>query len=197
MRQLHWVVVVGGSIVALAASVACGGGKDGTASPSAVAATPSVAATGTVASTATQAAATATLSTGVAPSATAAPQQPEGAPPLPTAVRATPTSPPPPPPPPPPPSEQSLTIVAKDVKFAPSSLTARAGGVLHLTLDNQDAGVPHDIIVYDPSGAAIAGTDPATGPVQQTLTVTLGAAGRYAFKCSVHPTTMNGVLIVQ
>ncbi len=196
MRQLLRIVVVGGSIVALAASVACGGGKDGSASPTAVVASPSAARTSTLAATATPAAATATLSTGVAPSATAAPQ-PTSAPATQPTVAPPPTSAPPPPPPPPAPAEQSLTIVAKDVKFSPSSLTARAGGVLHLTLDNQDAGVEHDIVLYDASGAVAGSTAPAMGPVRQTLTVTLGPPQRYTFKCSVHPQTMNGALSAQ
>ena len=185
-----------GAAVVLAASVACGDGDGATVTPAAVVATPSAAATSTVAASATSAVSAGTRPDTAAPSATTAPVstrepavQPTVAPPPPTTA--------PPPPPPPPPAEQSLTIVAKDVTFSPSPLTARAGGVLQLTLDNQDTGVEHDIVLYDASGAVAGATDPAMGPVRQTLTLTLGAPGRYAFKCSVHPQTMRGVLAVQ
>ena len=202
MGPFHRFVLAAGCAAALTASVACGGsGGDATATPAG--------ATSTVAATATSTSGVAgsTLPTSVgptpvgptavaptvaAPTATAAPQGQGVTPALPTAVRATPT-----PVPPPPPAEQSLTVVAKDVKFVPNSLSATAGGVLHLTLDNQDAGVPHDMVLYAPSGAVAGAIGMATGPAVQTMTVTLGAPGRYAFKCSVHPTTMNGSIAVE
>jgi plastocyanin len=198
--HLYRLAFVCGSIVAIAASAACGGsGGGGSASPTksdvtAAVATPSIVAASTVAARAASPAAATATQPAPAPTVTAVPQGSGGPPPLPTAARATPTS---PAPAPPSPSEESLTIVAKNVAFTTNSLTAHAGSVLHLTLDNQDAGVPHDIIVYDASGAVVGGTSPETGPVQQTLTVTLGAPQRYTFKCSVHPLTMNGVIIVQ
>lgn len=68
---------------------------------------------------------------------------------------------------------------------------------MHVVLDNQDAGVPHDIIFYDASGARVAATNPATGPVRQALAFTVGAAQRYVFKCSIHPQTMAGTLSAQ
>ncbi len=193
MGQVHRLALVAGVVAAIAAVVACGGGDGGGGgTPATVVSTPSAVATSTVAATATSPAQTPTMAA-VAPSATSAAQatsapavQPTVAPPPPTA-----------PPPPAPPAEQSLTIVAKDVKFSPSSLTARAGAVLHLTLDNQDAGVPHDIVLYDASGAIVGATEPVNGPVQQTVTVVLGPAQRYVFKCSVHPQTMNGALTAQ
>lgn len=192
---LHRLAMVFGTAAVLMASVACGDGGSGTASPTAVVSTPSAAATSTVVATAT---ATAPAPAGIqpdtaAPSATTAPAS-TSAPAAQPTVAPPPTT---PPPPPPPPAEQSLTIVAKDVKFVPRSPTAAAGAVLHLTLDNQDAGVEHDIVLYDASGAIVGATEPAMGPVRQVLVVTLGAPQRYTFKCSVHPQTMNGVLAVQ
>jgi len=193
----HRLRMVIGAAVVLAASVACGDGDGATVTPAAVVATPSAAATSTVAASATSAVSAGTRPDTAAPSATTAPVSTSAPAVQPTVAPPPPTTAPPPPPPPPPPAEQSLTVVAKDVTFSPSPLTARAGGVLHLTLDNQDTGVEHDIVLYDASGAVAGATDPAMGPVRQTLTLTLGAPGRYAFKCSVHPQTMRGVLAVQ
>jgi plastocyanin len=193
MKNLHRIALVASVVAVLGASAACGGG--GSVSPTATVSAPSVGAPGTPLATATVAPATPTTAAG-APSATAAPQAATAPAAQPT-VGPAPATEAPPSPPTPAAAEQSLTIVAKDVKFSPNALTARAGGVLHLTLDNRDAGVQHDIIVYDASGAVAGATDPATGPVRQTLTVTLGAPQRYAFKCSVHPQAMNGTLAAQ
>jgi plastocyanin len=90
-----------------------------------------------------------------------------------------------------------VTIVAKNTSFSPTGLTLPAGAQINLTLDNQDAGTAHDIIVYNPDGSVLAGTDIAIGPVQSPVSFTLGAAGNYAFKCSVHPQQMNGRITAQ
>lgn len=92
---------------------------------------------------------------------------------------------------------QSLTVIAKGVKFLPNALSASAGATLHLTLDNQDDGVSHDIVIYAPSGTKLAATDAAAGPIQQPLTFAVDGAGRYAFKCSLHPLQMTGMIAVE
>ena len=102
-----------------------------------------------------------------------------------------------PPPPPPPPSSQSVTIVARDTKFLTTTLTLPAGAQISLTLDNQDTGTAHDIVIYDLGGGALGATDIEIGPVMSTVTFALGNPGNYAFKCSVHPQQMHGVIAAQ
>jgi len=96
---------------------------------------------------------------------------------------------------------QHIEIVAKDIKFDLSTITVKAGGAVHLTVDNQDGGVPHNWALYEDEaaagagGAPIAGTELENGPIQQQLTFTAPAAGEYFYQCDVHPATMTGKLI--
>lgn len=90
-----------------------------------------------------------------------------------------------------------MTVVAKNTTFSPTAITLPAGAQINLTLDNQDAGTAHDIVIYNPDGSVLAQTDIAIGPVQSSVSFTLGAPGTYAFKCSVHPQQMNGRITAQ
>ncbi|HEU5319381.1 MAG TPA: cupredoxin domain-containing protein [Methylomirabilota bacterium] len=92
---------------------------------------------------------------------------------------------------------QAITITARNVKFAPGSTTAAAGIEVALTLANQDVGVLHDLVVFDTSGALVARTEVISGPSMASTSFLPAAAGRYAFKCSVHPQTMIGTITVQ
>jgi plastocyanin len=67
---------------------------------------------------------------------------------------------------------------------------------------NQDAGIPHDVQIYegtDASGTPVfsAGDDGMiTGPDETTYEVPALPAGTYTFTCMMHPTTMVGTLTV-
>jgi plastocyanin len=116
-----------------------------------------------------------------------------------TVSAPAPTLPPPPAPttaPPPPPAGDSAAIAAVNTSFVPASLSLGAGTAT-ITLDNQDAGVTHDLVIFDPSGAQLAASDLFAGLDARVITVSLGAPGNYAFKCSVHPLEMRGVIRVQ
>ena len=92
----------------------------------------------------------------------------------------------------------TLQLIAKNTLFDKSSLQASAGAVT-IDVDNQDAGIPHNIHVYkgkDSTGEDIGKTEFEAGPVKQTLKLTL-AAGEYFFVCDVHPATMSGKLEVK
>lgn len=93
----------------------------------------------------------------------------------------------------------AVTVVAKEISFAPTELSATAeGGRVTIRLDNQDVGIPHNVAVFD-------GSD-ATGPVlfrgeifegPATMDYTFEAApGTYFFLCDVHPQEMTGTLTV-
>ncbi|HEY8173881.1 MAG TPA: cupredoxin domain-containing protein, partial [Dehalococcoidia bacterium] len=83
------------------------------------------------------------------------------------------------------------------VKFLGTGFTALAGSALTITLDNQDTGVAHDFVLFDPSGTKIGETEVANGPSVNSTTITLGGPGKYSFMCSVHPTQMKGSITVQ
>jgi plastocyanin len=88
-----------------------------------------------------------------------------------------------------------LDTVAKGLAFDPTCLVG-APGSFTITMDNQDAGIPHNIDVYDKKdGTSLFKTDTSPGVTKETLDVKLDA-GTYYFQCDVHPTTMFGDLAV-
>jgi plastocyanin len=84
--------------------------------------------------------------------------------------------------------------------FAQTELAAPAGEPFTIRFDNREAGVPHNVAVYeqaDFSGQALAATTPEAGPVTQDLEVPALDPGTYYFRCDVHPATMTGTLEVR
>jgi plastocyanin len=88
----------------------------------------------------------------------------------------------------------SVTVVAVGLQFQPAIVTLPSGRPLRIVLDNQDAGVPHDIHVFqgdtDYGKSAIV-----TGPGLAAVTFGPLAAARYSFECTIHP-DMNGEIVV-
>jgi plastocyanin len=104
----------------------------------------------------------------------------------------------------PPPSEgggggtpASASISASALTFSTDTLSFPADSPVALTFDNQDAGVQHDVAIFQDQ----AYTQPkfsgelVTGPATVTYDVPPLAAGTYYFKCNVHP-TMAGTVSV-
>ena len=86
--------------------------------------------------------------------------------------------------------------------FKPTTLSGVPGKPIQIVLDNQEAGVQHNVAVYasdptkDPSAALLGSATPVTGPAKLTVQVKALQAGTYFFRCDVHPTTMHGVLTI-
>jgi plastocyanin len=92
-------------------------------------------------------------------------------------------------------SGASLTITARGLAFDPDIITMPADQPLRLVLDNQDAGVPHDLHVF--RGDTDYGTTPSViGPGLTAIVLPPLAAGRYQFECTIHP-NMVGEIVVQ
>ncbi|MEP6972763.1 MAG: cupredoxin domain-containing protein [Actinomycetota bacterium] len=90
----------------------------------------------------------------------------------------------------------ALDLVAQNTAFDVSCLVAPAGAAFTISFDNQEAGVPHNLDVYDAQGGTPLGaTDVAPGVIKQSLKLTLDA-NTYYFQCDVHPTQMFGQLVV-
>ena len=191
-RRLIAAIIGSGCAAVLLAACGSGGSSSPTSTaPAAGSATPRASAT--AATTPTAAATEPVASPTPVPPTQAPAAQPTAVPPTqPPAVQPTKA----PPPPPPPPATQSRTVVAANIAFDPKQLTASAGVPLTITLDNRDAGVQHDIIIYAPDGSQAAATSVITGPSTAATTFTPGA-GNYRFKCSVHPQQMFGAISVQ
>lgn len=91
----------------------------------------------------------------------------------------------------------TLTIIGQGTAFSTDKLAALTGVPLTLTFDNKDAGIAHNIHFYkgaDETGAEVASTDIAPGPVTQTLNFGPLEAGDYFYRCDVHPAQMIGTL---
>jgi plastocyanin len=202
MKQLQISGALTACVLVTVVLAGCGGDSDDTpadGTPAAPVATSTSATAQRSATAAPEASPTAPAATPTVPAAQV--NSPVPPPTLP-AVQPPTVAPPPPPPtaaPPPPPvgGNVSLTIAGINTKFSPSSAIVPAGAVVTMTFNNQDEGITHDLVVFDPAGATLAATDLAEGPIVQTTTFTVGDPGRYSFKCSVHPQDMKGAITVQ
>lgn len=84
--------------------------------------------------------------------------------------------------------------------FEPTTLETAAGTDFSLTFDNQDNQAPHNLVLQNPDGSAVAvqgDTAFFTGPGQRVYQVPALTAGAYKYICQVHPTTMIGTLTAQ
>ena len=76
-------------------------------------------------------------------------------------------------------------------------LTVPQGWTVVLHFKNEDP-VPHNVAIYNDASLSkrIFSFDPIPGPISQDFQFTAPAAGRYFFRCDVHP-QMNGTFIVR
>ena len=86
-------------------------------------------------------------------------------------------------------NEFPMTVIAQDIWFDPTLLRAPAGRALAITMENRDAGVPHDIaLMADPQFATKLGASTiVTGPAAAVLRVPGLVPGNYRLLCEVHP----------
>ena len=88
----------------------------------------------------------------------------------------------------------ATTITARNVEFAPTTVAMEAGVPLRLVLQNEDAGVPHNILVRG-GGTDIGKTEIVTGIDRAELSFGPLPPGDYAFLCEIHP-NMTGTITV-
>jgi mono/diheme cytochrome c family protein/plastocyanin len=90
-----------------------------------------------------------------------------------------------------------LEIIAQQVAFDVSELTAPADEQFGIHFTQNDAGVGgHDVDIRTPDGTKVADNPILQEPGETTYTIEPLDAGAYEFFCSVHP-SMNGVLTVE
>jgi plastocyanin len=93
------------------------------------------------------------------------------------------------------PSVEPEISASSAVSFDEKTLLVVAGQPLKLTFDNKQAGVPHNVGIYDSPAKAkeIFTGDHVIGPATVVYNVPALTAGTYYFQCDVHP-NMNGTL---
>src|SRR5688572_16888635 len=92
------------------------------------------------------------------------------------------------------PSGDAVTIVAKDLKFAPAAVAVKADTAFDLVFDNQE-GAPHNIAISNDSGASVFKGEIVSN-TKVTYAVPALPAGTYGFICDVHP-DMKGTITAQ
>ena len=94
----------------------------------------------------------------------------------------------------------TIELTAANIAFTPTTLTAPANSPFIIKFTNNDAGIPHNVIIHggpnetDPivfDGELITGVDSRSYPIPALK------PGTYAFQCKVHPTAMTGTITVQ
>ncbi len=85
----------------------------------------------------------------------------------------------------------AITLVVTGIEFTPATISAPAGRPLAVTLDNQDDGVPHSLVLKAGAGFTVelAKSVVQVGPARlQPLLVPGLVPGPYRWVCEVHPT---------
>jgi len=88
-----------------------------------------------------------------------------------------------------------LISASSAASFDQSAIVVAAGKPLTLTFDNKNAGVPHNVAIFDGPGEAknLFAGEIVTGPKQVVYNVPPLPAGSYYFVCQVHA-NMHGTI---
>jgi plastocyanin len=96
-------------------------------------------------------------------------------------------------------SKVVVQLVVAHTKWAPNDITAPAGKVWHVKVDNQDILSKHNVTIA--SGPTFPERIYQTAPnfSSGTFSFDLPAlpAGRYFFICTIHPESMTGTLTIE
>jgi plastocyanin len=90
-----------------------------------------------------------------------------------------------------------VTVVAAALAFDTTTIDLPAETPSTITFDNQDAGVQHNISIYqdDTLAEILFGGEVITGPASVEYAIDPLAAGEYYFQCDVHPTMSGSVAV--
>jgi plastocyanin len=97
------------------------------------------------------------------------------------------------------PPAEAITVVASGLQFDKAELTLTADAHVSLTLQNQDAGIQHNLSIYQDESAQqpIFQGEIFEGPATKVYAFTETAPpGHYYFHCDVHPQQMHGTVTV-
>ncbi len=86
-----------------------------------------------------------------------------------------------------------VQIEALGIAYTTTAVTAPADTAFKLEFANNDANVPHDVVLKDGAGTEVFRTDVFPGVATKSYDVPALAAGSYPFACTIHP-AMTGTL---
>lgn len=89
-----------------------------------------------------------------------------------------------------------VTIVAANIAFQQTEVTVPAGEPFRIRFQNQDAGVQHNVQIFDNpdyAGTPLFKGEIITGPAEAVYEVPALQPGDYPFDCVIHP-NMQGVI---
>ncbi len=95
------------------------------------------------------------------------------------------------------PSGPQVSLAAHNIAFQPSFLCA-PGHRFVIQFDNQDAGIPHNVSIFSDRAEkhSLLKMPLVTGNKQVEYPIPPLKPGAYWFRCDVHPSQMQGVLVV-
>src|SRR6266508_1215792 len=91
----------------------------------------------------------------------------------------------------------TVSLIAKDIAFDKTKLSVPAGKPFAIDFDNQDAGIQHDVQIFDNegfTGTPLLNGEIVTGPAKVTYEAPALDPGTYFFHCRVHPAQMHGTI---
>jgi plastocyanin len=92
----------------------------------------------------------------------------------------------------------TVSLAAKGIAFDKTKLSVPAGKPFAIAFDNEDAGIQHDVQIFDNesfTGTPLLNGEIVTGPAKVTYEALALEAGTYFFHCSVHPAQMQGTIL--
>jgi plastocyanin len=92
----------------------------------------------------------------------------------------------------------TIALTAKGIAFDKTKLSVPAGKPFAIAFDNQDAGIQHDVQIFDNegfTGTPLLNGEIVTGPAKVTYEAPALETGTYYFHCSVHPAQMHGTIL--
>ena len=91
----------------------------------------------------------------------------------------------------------TISLTAKGIAFDKTKLSVPAGKPFAIAFDNEDAGIQHDVQIFDNegfTGTPLLNGEIVTGPAKVTYEAPQLDPGTYYFHCSVHPAQMQGTI---
>lgn len=94
---------------------------------------------------------------------------------------------------------EATTVVAEGSMFNTDQITLPADTAATIILQNRDASIQHNLSIYRDEGYTdpIVMEAPFSGPGEQPYDVPALEAATYFFRCDIHPTTMEGTVVVE